>query len=99
MLLTEDKIRELVEEALKDKLEEKDDSKHGEGRMIKSQLYRIIANAKDLHNMIGEHEEFEGWVQSKITKATDYIQSVRNHVEYEKAGAHMGSGNMPVQEE
>ena len=99
MILTEDKIRRLVKETLKSKLEEKGDSKEDEGQMLKAQLFRVIKNAQDLHNMIGEHEEFPGWVQAKITKANDYMQSVRNHIEYEKAAPFQGSGNIPVQEE
>ena len=103
MILTEDKIRRLVKETLKSKLEEKgaskQDEEQDEGRMLKAQLFRVIKNAQDLHNMIGEHEEFPGWIQAKITKATDYLQSVRNHIEYEKAAPFQGSGNMPVQEE
>jgi hypothetical protein len=40
----------------------------------------MIANAQELLDMLGEDEEIEAWVQSKITKAADYISSVRNYM-------------------
>jgi hypothetical protein len=32
--------------------------------------------------MIQDTDNLEPWVQSKITKASDYINSVRNYMEY-----------------
>ena len=51
-----------------------------EGEMSRSELKSMIANAQELLKMIGEDEEIEAWVQSKITKAADYISSVRNYM-------------------
>jgi hypothetical protein len=51
-----------------------------EGEMSRSELKTTIANCKELLDMIGEDEEIEAWVQSKITKAADYISSVRNYM-------------------
>jgi hypothetical protein len=51
-----------------------------EGEMSRSELKSTIANCKELLDMIGEDEEIEAWVQSKITKAADYISSVRNYM-------------------
>ena len=41
-----------------------------EAKMARAELY--------------ENEELDGWVQSKITKAADYISSVYHYLEYEK---------------
>jgi hypothetical protein len=52
-----------------------------EGDMARGELHAIISNAQDLLNQIGEKSELEAWVQSKITKAADYISSVRNYMQ------------------
>lgn len=51
-----------------------------EGEMSRSELKTLAANCKELLQMIGEDDELEAWVQSKITKAADYISSVRNYM-------------------
>ena len=51
-----------------------------EGEMSRGELKSLIANAQELLKMLGEDEEIEAWVQSKITKAADYISSVRNYM-------------------
>jgi hypothetical protein len=49
--------------------------------MARGELQAIIANAQDLLSQIEEKTELEAWVQSKITKAADYISSVRNYMQ------------------
>lgn len=51
-----------------------------EGDMAKSDLRSIIANAKKLHDMIGDADNLPEWVQSKITVAEDYISTVANYM-------------------
>jgi len=51
-----------------------------EGEMARGELKSLIANAQELLKMLGEDEEIEAWVQSKITKAADYVSSVRNYM-------------------
>ena len=52
-----------------------------EGDMARGELQAIIANAQDLLSQIEDKTELEAWVQSKITKAADYISSVRNYMQ------------------
>ena len=54
-----------------------------EGRMAKSQLYRAAKYAQEIMNNIGDDDELEAWVQSKITKAADYLGAVKHYLEYE----------------
>lgn len=54
-----------------------------EGGMAKSQLYHIARNAMMLHDSLKDEDQLEGWVQSKITKAADYMKSVADYLEYE----------------
>ena len=54
-----------------------------EGEMAKSELYRIIENAEELFQMLDDDDQLEGWVQSKITKAADYLNSVTQYLKYQ----------------
>ena len=58
-----------------------------EGRMAKSDLFALHKQAGELYNMVGENDQLEGWVQSKITQAADYINAVYNAMQYEKSNA------------
>lgn len=54
-----------------------------EGQMALSQLHQIMQNAGMLKGLVSEDDELQAWVQSKLTKASDYLNSVRNYLEYE----------------
>ena len=56
-----------------------------EGDMAKGQLRTMIDAAQELHDMLGKDDNMPEWVQNKITKATDYIDSVRDYLKSEKA--------------
>jgi hypothetical protein len=65
-----------------------------EVQMARADLYKIGKYAIELHDMlrnVSEEQGLEGWVQAKITKAADYIGSVKHHLEYEMSG--MNSDN------
>ena len=55
-----------------------------EGDMAKTQLRTIADAAKELHDMLDDDENMPEWVQNKITKAQDYIDSVRDYLKAEK---------------
>ena len=67
--------------------EKKDEYDEGEydqeGDMAKSDLRSIIANAKRVHDMLEDSDNLPEWVQSKITKAEDYMSTVANYMEAE----------------
>jgi len=56
----------------------------GEGHMSKSTLYHTAKYAIELMAMINKGDDLEGWVQSKLNKAADYLQGVHNYEEYQK---------------
>tara|TARA_R110000765_G_scaffold300537_1_gene395135 strand:- start:229 stop:882 length:654 start_codon:yes stop_codon:yes gene_type:complete len=60
-----------------------DDHSDQEGQMALSQLHQIMQNAGTLKGLVSEDDELQAWVQSKLTKASDYLNSVRNFLEYE----------------
>jgi hypothetical protein len=57
-----------------------------EVQMARADLYKIAKYAIKLHEMlktVSESEGIEGWQQSKITKAADYIGSVYHAMDYD----------------
>jgi hypothetical protein len=55
-----------------------------EGKMAKTNLYKIADYAKDLCAMLHDDENLEPWVQEKIAVAASMIDSVAHHLKYEK---------------
>ena len=53
----------------------------GEGRMAQGQLRRIAELAEQVASKFDENTNLEEWVESKITKAEDYLSSVLNYME------------------
>lgn len=53
-----------------------------EGRMAKRQLSDIAEYAQELSQMLQDETQLESWVQAKLTKAADYIKTVKHYVEY-----------------
>ena len=51
-----------------------------ESDMAKSQLHNLIKDAQRLESMIVDGEQLDAWVQAKLTKAQDYINSVHNYL-------------------
>ena len=63
----------------------KDDYIDDEGRMAKSQLYKMGKYAVKLHRMLDDMEQLPAWLQAKITKASDYMSMVYHYLDYEFA--------------
>ena len=55
-----------------------------EAKMARADLMKMHEYSAKLFRMIGPNEELDGWVQAKITKASDYISSVYHYLEYER---------------
>lgn len=55
-----------------------------ESHMAKSEIYKVHKIAKELYNLIKDESELEPWIFSKITIAADYLEGVRNYLEYNK---------------
>ena len=54
-----------------------------EGSMARSELYRAAKYSMKLFQMIEDGQDLEGWVQAKITKSADYLDSVYHYMEYQ----------------
>jgi hypothetical protein len=64
-----------------------------EGQMARADLYRGAKNAMKLFQMVQDGQQLEGWVQAKITKAADYLDSVYHYMEYQ---AKFGQGGVAI---
>ena len=53
-----------------------------EGQMAKRQLHDMERYARELSEMLTDTTQLESWVQAKLTKAADYIKTVKHYVEY-----------------
>ena len=80
--------------------------KHGQSRvdheveMARSDLFSAAKNAKKVFNMIkdvSEEEGLEGWVQEKIIKANDYLNTIREYLEGKQLQAEGYFSDMDVQ--
>jgi hypothetical protein len=83
-------LRSAIEEVRqKQYIKETNDKDPGEydqeGDMAKTQLNTMIDAAQELRKMLGDNDNLPEWVQNKITKATDYIDSVRDYLKSEKS--------------
>ena len=57
-----------------------------EVQMARSDLYKAAKYSIKLHEIlknVSEEQGLEGWVAAKITKAADYLSSVKHYMEYE----------------
>jgi hypothetical protein len=113
------RARQLAKDAMKkqmkediDRLFEKDDTEYNyEGEMAVTQLKTIIRHAEALQAKMQPDTNLPEWVQSKITLATDYIQTASDYLHseieegyyekpasaYRRKGDEIGGGsNAPV---
>ena len=66
-----------------------------EVEMAKSDLFSAAKNAKKVYEMIqdvSEEEGLEGWVQEKIIKANDYLNTIREYLEGKQLQNEMTGG-------
>ena len=81
-LMKKDSIKEMDSVSLTDKGEYDQ-----EGDMAKDQLHTLVKAAKELHGILADDDNLPEWVQSKITKALDYINSANDYMDQEKHDA------------
>jgi hypothetical protein len=61
--------------------EEKDPNEYdNEGKMMKDQLDIVMDAADEIYDIVDDMDNLPEWCQNKITKAADYIDSVRDYL-------------------
>jgi hypothetical protein len=68
-----------------------------EGDMALNQLHQIADAAEELHSILNAEENLPEWVQSKITKAVDYLDTARDYLKAKKS-QYQTRGEEPVAE-
>ena len=95
MKLTKDTLRQLVLEELEQAIAPQH-QEHGEGVMAKRQLLQIGEYSKMLMDMLEDNDELPSWVQAKLTKAADYMDTAYHYMNGEKV---LGEGEQRLDEE
>jgi len=88
-LVTGDKmIFQKAKKAVKEDIQEADDKDPGEyddeGIMMKDKLDIIMDACDEMYDIVEDDENLPEWVQDKITKAADYIDSSRDYLMSQK---------------
>ena len=74
-------LRKLVKEACGDPHSEYSGKENPSGgKMARTDLVAIAKDAQELVNMFGDDSELPDWVEAKITKASDYLNSVKKYI-------------------
>jgi|688.fasta_scaffold02536_16 hypothetical protein len=79
-----------------DEYEQGCDCGEGEGKMLQAQLMSIMDNTQKLLSMIDENDQFEDWIQSKITIAEDYMRVAYSYMAYYNEGQDMEVDRMDM---
>ena len=69
--------------------------------MARGDLFQCAKNAKQILDLIRdrtEDEGIEGWVQAKITKASDYLTTIRQYLEGLRVHEGFGDRSTPAAE-
>jgi len=79
--------RKRLVEIIQEECEMMDDPHMGqeidhEGAMAKRQLYDMERYSRELSQMLTDTTQLESWVQAKLTKAADYLKTVKHYVQY-----------------
>jgi len=90
-----EKLKELVKEACdacdaQQKPGFGGEEKASGGKMARTDLVTIAKDAQELVNMFGDDAELPDWVESKLTKAADYLNSVKRYIGGEIVRQHGG---------
>jgi hypothetical protein len=65
------------------------DGPGGEGKMAKGDVIELAKDAADVASMIGPNTNLPEWVESKITKAADYLNVVKDYLSNYDAVRHL----------
>ena len=80
-----EQLKKRIEDLKKSSLNEDDWMQaDDESDMANSQLKSIHSNASKIESLIGDGDQLDAWVQAKLTKAEDYLDSVAGYLEGEK---------------
>ena len=53
--------------------------------------------SNELMDLLGDQDQLPSWVQAKITKAADYLEAVKHHLEYERVAPSMHENKLTTE--
>ena len=53
-----------------------------EGGMAKQKLFHMGQQAQQLHDLLADDQELEGWIQDKVSSAAKDLRAIFDHVVY-----------------
>jgi hypothetical protein len=74
------KLRSDPLDKLRSKVPPVSESTDDEGAMARGQLMQMVSQASMLARMMDDNRQLDGWVQSKLTMAADYLDSVHDYL-------------------
>ena len=78
------KIETAKGKKLKDMSEDHQHNPNDDSDMAKIELLKVAEYSQELLQMIDDGQELDAWIQSKITKISDYIGTVKHYLEGEE---------------
>jgi hypothetical protein len=73
-----------AKKAVKEEVEKDPNEYDNEGEMMKDHLDIVMDAADEMYDMVADKENLPEWVQSKITKAADYLDTSRDYLMSQK---------------
>lgn len=82
MKISKKRLTEIIKEECEMAQEPQMTNLDKERAMAKRQLHDMEKYSRELSQMLTDTTQLESWVQSKLTKAADYLKTVKHYVEY-----------------
>ena len=73
-----------AKKAVKEEVEKDPNEYDNEGEMMKDHLDIVMDAADEMYDMVADEENLPEWVQNKITKAADYLDTSRDYLMSQK---------------
>ena len=68
--------------------------KDKEGKMAKFDAKEIAQDASDIFKMIDQYDDLPEWLEAKITKASDYMNGVKDYLTHHQSGVNEENGGV-----
>jgi len=82
MKISKKRLVEIISEECAGAQEPQVPEMDNEGAFAKRQLHDMERYSRELGEMLTDTTQLESWVQAKLTKAADYLKTVKHYVEY-----------------
>lgn len=78
----DDDLNDFEDEMRDDMDDPVDEDDFEDGEMARTQISQILEDAKELYNLVDSMADLEPWVQSKLTRAADYMNTLSEYLDH-----------------